>query len=425
MKIEVTDISPVRKNLAVEVDVEEVSREREALLRHYARQAKIPGFRPGRAPLRLVEARLGADLDEELKERVVSRYYRQALREKGLEPLGEARLEEVAFQPGAPLRFRASIEVLPKLEPKNYRAVEVRRESPAVSVEEEERMLERLRQEHARFVSEEGREAQTGDLLVADIEREVEGGAPVRDEGVLLELGTAKPLPEFHQQLEGVQAGQTREFVLRYPREFEDPRFAGKAVRYRVAVREVKRRLLPELDDAFAKECGEFEDLAALRRHVRERLAAAKRAEIERRVRRAVLDKVLLENPIPLPEQLVEEELRHRLEEFARLLLAQGVDPRSVEVDWARLRAEQEPEARRAVHARLLLDAVARVEGLEVTEEEFAARLEREAQEIGESPARLRARLSQGGRLQAFRSQLVREKTLDFLVSVANILGEE
>ena len=425
MKIEVKDVSPVRKEMAIEAAADEVAREKEELLRHYGRKAKIPGFRQGKAPLSVIRARFGREVDEDLKERLVARMYTEAIRDKGFSPLGDPTLKEITLEEGQPFRFETSFEVVPEFTPKAYRDVEVRRPAVEVTDQDVKSALDDLQQAHTRFVTEEGKVAATGDVVVADVEGTPEGGETFTRERIVMEVGAPNSLPEFNENLEGATADAVLEFTVQYPEGYDAKELAGKPVEYRLKVHEIKRREVPELDDEFAKDLGEFGSLDELRERIREDLLERKKAESDSAIRQSVIDKVLLENPIPLPDVLVEGETRHRLEDMVRMMVQQGVDPRSEEVDWKALRERHEEPARKSVHARLVLDAVARDEGIEVGDDLIAERLRKEAERIGETEQKLRAQLEKHDGLEAFKIQVVREKSLDFLVSVANIQGEE
>ncbi len=420
MKVEIQDLSPVRKALSIEAAPDEVAKETDAVVRRFAASVRIPGFRAGKAPVDLVRKRFAKEIGEDVKERLVSRLWGEAVRDRGLKPLGDPILEEVTDAEGS-LRFRTSFEVAPSFTVKGYRGVEVEERTGAVAEEEVDRALESIREAHARYVVEEGRAAETGDLLIADVEEAVEGGETESKERAAIEIGHADHLPAFTEALLGAKSGDRREFHVTYPAEYPSDRLAAKSVRYAIAVHEVKRREVPALDDEFAKDLGDLADLAALRARVREDLETRKSAEAKRAVRQSLLDKILLENPVVLPEVLVEEEIRSRLEDMVRAMILHGVDPRGADFDWKALRDRQEEPARKAVHARLVLDAVAEAEDLAVDPSEVDERIRLEAERIGETPETIRARLRKGGGLEALQIQLVREKSLDFMTSVANI----
>ena len=421
MKIELADLSPVKKSLAIEADPEEVSAETESVLRRYASQVRLPGFRQGKAPADMVRKRFAKEIEDDVKERLITRLWREATREKDLAPLGEPVLDELTHEAGGPFRFKTTFEVLPRFEPKDYRGVEARQGASVVEEAEVDEALESIRQSHARYIVDAARAAQAGDVLVADFEEEAPGEDPKKRERAVIEVGGASNPEPFNAKIVGVQAGAALDFHVDYPNDHPAPALAGKRVRYGLAVHEVKRKELPPLDDEMAKDVGEFESLAALRARLRTDLEARKEAAARSAVRQSILDKVLLANPIPLPDVLVEEEIQHRLEDVVRDLMYHGVDPRQVELDWKELRDKNEEPARKIVHARLVLDAVARAEGVAVASGEVDGRIRREAERVGENPDALRARLTKSGGLQALEIQMVREKSLDLITSVANI----
>jgi trigger factor len=424
MKIDLKDLTPVRKQLAVEVDADEVAREHGAVLRRFVSQVRLPGFRPGKAPASLVRTRFAKEIEEDVRDRLLSRLYREATQEKGLRPLGDPVLEKLTHEEGQPFRFEASFEVLPAFTAKGYREIQARQPKAVVTDDEVAEALEEIRRANSRLVTAE-KAAEAGDVLLADVHGTPEGGEPFHRERALIEVGAEGHLPQFDAALRGASAGSDLDVTVAYPAEHPARELAGKSVRYQIHVHEVKGREIPALDDAFAKDLGDFETLAALRDRVRQDLEARKGEAARSAVRQTVLDKVLLENPIVLPEHLVNDELRHRIEDMVRSLVMQGMDVEKMDLDWKEIGARQEEPARKTVHARLVLDAIAQAEGLAVDDSDLDARLGREAERMGETKAGLRRRLQEGGGLEALKIQMVREKTLDFLTSVANIQVEE
>lgn len=421
MKIDLNDVSPVKKEMSVEVAPEDVERETASVLASYRAKTHIRGFRPGKAPMSLIRARYAKELEQDVRERVVSSSFLRAAREKGLEPLGHPSLEEVRHEAGQPLSFRTTFEVLPRLEPTGYKAVEVKSRPTTVTDDEVAQALEELRRSRVRLVAEEGRQAENGDVVFADVEGVPEGGAPFRRERLPIEIGAEGNIKQFNEKLLGARPGDALEFPVEYPQSYGAEHLAGKRVAYRLRVHEVKKPVLPALDDEFAKDLGDLPDLAALRARVRTDLEARKKVEAQLAARQAVLDRVLTQNPVVLPEVLVEGEIRRRLEEFARRLILGGVDPEQAKIDWEALRKEQELPARKSVHARILLDAVAAAERIQVGVDEIDARIRDDAQRLGEQPNKLRARLEEHEGMEALTAQMVREKALDYLTAVANI----
>jgi trigger factor len=425
MKIELTDLSPVKKSLAVEVPVEEVSKETEAVLRRYAGQVRLPGFRQGKAPADMVRKRFAKEIDTDVRERLISRLWREATAEKGLIPLGDPILEDLKHEEGMPFQFKTTFEVLPRFEVKDYRGVEAKTPSSRIEDSDVDQALESIRQSRAQYVADEARLAEPGDVLVADLEEQPEGEESKKRERVVLEVGGSGNPEAFNAQIVGARHGRSYAFDVNYPADHPSPALAGKRISYRILVHEVKRKEVPPLDDELAKGLGEFESLEALKARVRSDLEERKAAATRAGVRQAILDKVMLANPVPLPDVLVEEEIQHRLEDMVREMMYHGVDPRKAELDWKQLRDRNEEPARKVVHARLVLDAVAAAEHVQVDRKELDERIRREAERIGEGYDVLRLRLSKEGGLQALETQMVREKSLDLITSIANIHGAE
>jgi trigger factor len=425
MKIELTDLSPVKKSLAVEVDASEVSKETEAVLRRYAGQVRLPGFRQGKAPADMVRKRFAKEIDTDVRERLISRLWREATAEKGLIPLGDPVLDELKHEEGTPFQFKTTFEVLPKFDVKDYKGVEAAAPSSKIEPAELDSALESIRQSRTQYVADEARLAEPGDVLVADLEETPEGGETTKRERVVLEVGGSGNPDAFNTQIAGARHGRSYAFDIDYPADHPNANLAGKKVGYRIAVHEVKRKEVPPLDDELAKGLGEFDNLDALKARVAADLAERKAAMSRSVARQAILDKVLAANPVPLPDLLVEEEIQHRLEDMVREMMYHGVDPRKADLDWKQLRDRNEEPARKVVHARLVLDAIAEVEGVKVDRKELDERIHREATRIGEGYDELRLRLSKGGGLQALETQMVREKSLDLITSIANIQGAE
>lgn len=421
MKIDLTDISPVRKRMSIEVAAEDVQRETDSILKGYRQKARIPGFRQGKAPLDVVRAHFAEELKEDVRDRIVSTSFHEAAREKGLEPLGNPALEDISFEDGQPLVFKTVFEVLPHIELKDYREVAVTRPTAKVADDEVRAALEEIRRSRVQLVTEEGREAVVGDVVYVDVEGDPSEGEPIRRERMPIEVGAGQNIDEFNEKLLGVRAGAELEFPVDYADDYGAKNLAGKRVDYRLSVREVKQPILPDLDDEFAKDLGDFDDLASLEAKVRADLEDRKKHEAERATREAVLNRVLADNPVVLPDVLVEQEIRRRLEDFVRNLIMQGVEPDKAKIDWEELRKQQEEPARKSVHARLILDEVAKAEKIDVDEKEIDARIREDAERLGETPERLRVQMQKHSGKEALKTQLVREKSLDYLTSVANI----
>jgi trigger factor len=352
---------------------------------------------------------------------MISRLWREATQEKGLMPLGDPVLEELKHEEGAPFSFKTTFEVLPQFTVKDYKGVEARQPSSVLEEREIAEALESIRQGHARYVADEARLAEPGDVIVADLTEQPEGEEAKTRERMVLEVGAPENPGTFNAKIAGAATGAVLDFDVTYPEDHPAPGLAGKKVHYGMKVHEVKRKEIPPLDDELAKDLGAFDNLEALKERVRADLQERKEAASRAAVRQAVLDKILLANPIPLPDVLVEEEIQHRLEDMVREMMFHGVDPRTMNLDWKQLRERNEEPARKIVHARLVLDAIGLAEGVKVARSEVEGRIRREAERIGEGVDVVRERLAKGGGLQALETQMVREKSLDLITSIANI----
>ena len=425
MKTEFVDVNDTRKNLVVEIPSEVVDAEIDRLARKYSRTARVPGFRPGKVPARLVKQRFREQILHDVAHDLIPRAVDDALRERGVEPVDTPDIRDVVVEEGQPLKFTASFETVPPIEPGDYEAIQLRR--PPVSIEEAEvdRALEQLRQHAARHEPVEDRPIAAGDTVVVDLTRQMAGpgasGQPERHENVSVEIGAAVNPPGFDDELVGLAAGAQKTFTVHYPSEYAIRELAGADITYEIAVKGIKRRVVPNLDDEFAKDIGEFGTLDELRERVRADLVKEAEQNADRQLRadmlRALAERVTFE----VPSALVDREVDRRIEDFVRRLLEQRVDPRQTNIDWEEFRRNQQAPATESVKAALVLDEVARREGLSVTSED----LDRDVALLAERTARtvpaVRAQLEKEGGLARLGAGLRREKAVDFLLSRATI----
>jgi trigger factor len=345
----------------------------------------------------------------------------EALRERGVEAVDTPDIRDVTVEPGQPLTFTASFDTLPPVEPGEYEAISLRRPSSAVSDEALEQAMQRLRERAARFEPVEGRGVDHGDTVTLDLERADPSGGSDTHADVNVELGASANPPGFDEQLLGLDVGAVKSFTLHYPADYAVTELAGTDVSYTVTVKGLKRRRLPELDDEFAKDLGQFETLDALRSRVRDDLAHEAGHTADRDVRAQLMTALAARVPYELPVSLVERELDRRVEEFAHRLLDQKINPNEAGIDWRAFRESQRSAASEAVGAALVIDEVARREQLDATDEEVEGEVERYAGRMGRSPAAVRAELEKERGLSRVRASLRREKAIDFLLARATI----
>jgi trigger factor len=427
MKAELVDVSETRRNLVVEIPRDVVDREIDKVTAKYGRTVRLPGFRPGKAPSRVVRQRFRGQILQDAAEHLIGHAVQEALKERAVDPIETPDIRDVKVEEGQPLTFTASFDIVPSFEPGDGRDIEVRRSPAVVEDEAVAHALERLRQRAARSEGIDGGLVESGHTVVLDLVRRGRDKAGVegreeRHEHVSIELGTPANPPGFDAEVLGMAAGETRSFTITYPDDYAVPELAGGSVAYTVTLKEIKRRVVPDLDDEFAKDLGEFDSLDALRARVRADLEAEATEASDRQVRAEVLKKLAARVPFPVPPALVDREVDRRVEEFARRLMDQRIDPRQTNIDWAAFREGQKEPSIDAVKSAMVLDELARRGVVQVTEADVDQELEQYAQSAGRSVAALRARLQQDGEWPRLLANLRREKALAYVLSQARIV---
>jgi trigger factor len=332
-------------------------------------------------------------------------------------------VRDVNIEEGRPLTFTASFDTVPAFDPGDLSTIALQRPGVAIDEAAVRGALQRLRDRGARYEPVEGRGIADGDTVVLDLERRDGKGDPDTHKDVSIELGAKANPPGFDAQLLGLEVGAIRSFDVHYPNDYPIGELPSTDVSYTVTVKGVKRRVLPELDDEFAKDLGEFETLEALKARVRDDLEHEAKLAADREVRAALMKQLAARVPFEVPASLVQREIDRRLEDFARRLIDQNVDPRQAGIDWNAFRESQRDVAREAVAAALALDEVTRRQQLEVTEDEVGREVSRYAERTGRTPAAVRAALEKEGGLSRVYAGLRREKSIDFVMSRVTIGG--
>jgi trigger factor len=426
MKTELVDLNETRKNLTVEIPVDDVDAAIDKVTRDYSKAARIPGFRPGKVPAKVVRQRYRAQILHDVAHDLIPKAIDSALTERGVEPVDTPDVKDVVVEEGKPLSFTATFDVLPPFDPGDFGDIQLRRQPTAVDDDAVTASLERLRERAARYEPVEGTVGE-GHTLVLDLERrpkskEGVAGDADKHEQVSIEMGGPANPPGFDEQVAGMTVGETRSFTLRYPDDYAVAELAGTEVDYTVTLKDLRTRVVPALDDEFAKDLGEFDTLEALRGRVRTDLETEAKDAAERQLRADLLKQVARRLPFAVPESLVEREIDRRLEEFARRLMDQQIDPRRANIDWNAFRQGQKEPAAEAVGSALVLDEVARREHLTVTDEDLAREFEKYAGRTGLTPAAVRARVEQDGGLGRLQVGLRREKTVEAILGRVQIL---
>jgi trigger factor len=423
MKVEIRDLSEVKKEMSIEVPADRVERAFDQAVRRVGRKVSIPGFRKGKAPAEVIRQRYAREVGEQVERDLAPAAITEVFEERSIEPLGSPVVDAGAPASGEAYRFTVRYEVRPTIGVRDYLGQKVARPSVEVADEDVQEELRKMQEAAAFLLPVEGRGAEDGDAALVDLTgKDPTTGETLKHEGVSLRVGQEGNLPAFDEALRGRRAGDELEFDVPYPEDFSNESLRGKTVHYTLRLRELKRQEVPALDDEFARDAGDFADLAALRDKVRERLGALREAEADRVAKDRLLTKIADQHDFEVPEAMVEHQLEHRMQELAFAMASQGVDLRREDIKWDRIREDEREKARGFVKRVLLLDEIARRENLSVTTEELDERIARTARIRGEKPAVFRNKLKKEGDLKAFENQALREKCLDFIHRAAKII---
>ena len=411
-----------RKELELEIPADEVSKATEKVAKEFARLARVPGFRPGKAPISLIKRRFAEDIKGEVLQTLVPQQVEKAVAEQKLTPVSQPQVDKVEYNEGQAVKFRASFEVLPEFVLDDYKNLEIEMPEMQITDESVANTLAEMQQRAATFTPVEGRPVQNDDFVQVKLHGTPEGGGdPLQADSVLCHVGAEETMEPFNENLRGAKVGDHKNFDVTYPADYPDAKLAGKKFHYSVDVIGIKTKTLPELNDEFAKDVSDAASLEELKKKIRESLEHERDHRQKELQREKVLAELVKLADFPVPDSLVEHQMDVRLERVVRSLAQQGVDPRAVNVDWVSLRRRQEERARDDVKAELVVDRIATEEKIDVTEEELQSELEHMSSHSGESAEAIRARLTKQGALDRIKAKLRSDKTVDWLAQNARV----
>jgi trigger factor len=420
----VNDKDSVKREISVEIPAAEVTRETELQIQRYQKSARLPGFRAGHVPASIIKQRFGDGLKNDVIEALAPKHFRKEAEKQGLIPVSQPRITDLHMHDGEPLRFKATFEVLPEIQVEGYK--DLRADKPEITVtdQELEDALNNVREQRATYTTVEGRTLAEGDFAQASMDGKPKDGKdvaeasanPVHMDDVLIEIGGKNTVPEFTQNLTDASAGEERTFDVSYPEDISDKRLAGKTFVYTVKINGIKQKSLPELNDDFAKELGEFTSLDQVRKQIRENMEAEKKHNTEHAAKDKLVAELVKRNDFEVPESLIDRQIDLRLERGLRALAAQGMKMEDLKkMDLPRLRAGQREQAVNDVKSSLLLERIADLEKIQVSDEEVNREVEALAKQSKQTSEAVHARLTQDGGLDRIRMRIRSEKTLDFL----------
>jgi trigger factor len=430
MAVTIENAAPCRKKLRVEIAAERVAGTRAEILQEFRKVASIPGFRPGKAPEPMVEKRYAGQIDEELRKRLIPESYREALNEQKLKVVGYPQIEGVEYQAGRPLVYTATVDTAPEFPLPDYKGIPVKKKTITVKEEDVDKSLDTLRDQQADFVDVVGRSLKSGDFAVVNYTG-VADGKPIgelvpeakglgENKDFWLLISSDSFLTGFCDQLIGANAGEKRQVLIDFPKDFPQHSLAGKKATYFVDVVALKEKKLPELGEEFAKKLG-MESLAKLKENVRKGLEGEVEEQQESDARRQVIEHLLSKVQFELPESLVQQETRSIIYDVVRENSLRGATKEQLEEKKNEIFGFAAKSAQDRLRTSFILDAIAAAEKIKVEEAEVEERIRQLAQRSRTTPARLKAQLAEKGGLGEIEEQILVGKTLDFLMDNAKV----
>lgn len=434
MKTELIDVSPTRKEIRIEIDPTQIRDAYDRISKQYSKAANVPGFRPGHAPTSVVRTRYKSEIRSEVLRELLPEAVNNAINEHSLNALGEPNVEldnTTALERlgEEPLVIKVGVDILPDIQLDTYKGLEVNRRKRPITDADVDRMIQNLRDSSASLQPVEDRASEPGDTVTVNArgkfldEPEAE---EINVDDVEVVLGGPGVQNEFSENLTGVRAEESRTFTVEYPADFSSERLAGKKVEYVTEVTSVSKKELPELDDEWVKSLGgDLDSVETLRTKVREDLEARTTAESDHLLRDEIMKKLLDAHKFEVPASLVDQQTQHRLETVARQMMQRGVDPRNPEINWEAAREELKAQAEEDVRATMLLEKIAEVENIFISNEEVEAEIDNIATASRQPKEQVRAALTKDGGERSIAHRLRSRKALDLLVENARVTDAE
>jgi trigger factor len=415
-----------KQTLEITVPTTDVDAETARVVTDLQKKVRLPGFRPGKVPIEIIRRRYESDIRQEVIEKLVPKHFFARAEKEGLAVVGRPDITDIHFEKGEPLRFKAAFEVAPSIELKEYKDIAVPYHDPEIGDADVEQRIEALREQKAEHVNVDPRPVENGDYAVISIESQggLEG-QPIKNDEMVLHVGGEDTLEDFTTNLLGMTPGEEKQFDVRYPEDYGQPRLAGKTIRFLVKVKGLRRKELPEMNDEFARDLGDFQNLEELREEVRKTLFSERQFAAQQEAKNKLVDRLVETHEFPVPEAFVERQIELQVQRQLELLAADGVDPRTIRLDWEKLKATQRDRAVHDVKGSLLLDRIADVENLYTTQDEVDREVQRIGRQEREPAAAVRKKLQESGDLGRIANRIRREKTLSFLLEHARKVAPE
>ncbi len=423
MKVEVESLGSVKKKLDIHIPKDVVAQEMDSVYRDLSGKVRIKGFRPGKVPLSILKAYYANKIKDQVTAKLISDSYPKALDQNHLDPVSEPVVEVIEFQQGEDFRYSVTVEVKPDISIDEYKGIEIVKQKYKLTDEDVQRRLESLREIHGCLKTiNEIRPIRDGDFVTVDFEA-FTNDKPLREgktENYQMEIGAGRMHPDFEKGLIGALPQEVKEITVNFPNEHHNPSLAGKEVKFSVTIREIREKILPNLDDAFAKEVGDYDSLEDLRAKARDEISKEQRRHIEAKIKQDILSKLIENTSFEVPEALVNQETQEMVNDTQNRLVAQGLDVSGM--DLAQLQTDIRKDAERKVRAKLILDKIAKIESIEITDEDIDKGLGEIAARLGQDVDTIRNLHIRNNLMDSLRKHVLEERTLNFLVDNANII---
>ncbi|MEO8098229.1 MAG: trigger factor [Acidobacteriota bacterium] len=412
-------IEGCKHSLEITVPVADVEKETERVAADIQKKVRLPGFRPGKAPMTIVKSKFGSDIRQDVLEAIVPRFFHEAAAKEGLQVVGRPNVVDVHFHDNEPIRFKAEFEVAPIFELADYRGVTITYAEPEVTDADVDERIEGVRDQKAEYVNEDPRPLVDGDYAVVSLESISGVAEKVSQDELMLKIGDEATLPAFSENLRGATPGDVKEFDISYPADYDRATLAGRTVAFRAELKAVRRKELPELNDEFAKDLGDFQTLDEFKETVRKTIFREREYQAQEAAKHQILDKLVDANDFPIPEAYLDRQIEMNVENQLRQLAGQGMDPSKLKLDWAKLKESQSERAKRDVRASLILDKISETESIGATQEEVDAEVTKIARQQRETVPLVRAKLQKDGGIARIAGHIRTDKTLRLLFEQA------
>ncbi len=405
-----------RHALEISVPADAVEAASGQVMADVQKKARLPGFRPGKAPASLIRKQFAGEIRQQVLEKLIPEYLQKQIEAENLSVVGRPDVSDIHFHEGEPLRFKAEFDVVPQIELGEYTDIEVPYHDPEVTEEDIDKRLGEIRDQKAQFVNIDPRPLKDGDFAVLHL-HSIAGieGKPIHQDEMVLQLGGEDTLPGFTENLRGLSPGDEKEFEVSYPEDYLSDRLAGKTIRFHARIDGLRRKELPELNDEFAQDLGDYRDIGEVREAIRKAIFGQRQVEAQRDAKNKIVEKLVEAHDFPVPETFVDRQIENRVESRVRAMADQGVDVKNLKLDWEKVKSANRDPAVGEVKASMLLSRIAEREAIHATRDEVDREVEKIARQTREPIAAVQMRFEKDGTLGRIANHIQTEKTLNFL----------